>query len=307
MVRKPFNFIFAFFALLLTLAASGALTAQTNDAAQTGKVKWQGLSGKNDEFYFLIPEGFQSVADGDYYRMTKNGGRAQISEHRTLARYINGVVLMMEFYEGDVRDVLSGLIERQKGQPVKDESINGFQFKSYVEKTPEFVRETQYFTNNKRLYVLQTVAREENNRLARDFFESVRLVNQKQYAAPNAGANTNPGTVAALPEIVEKAPERVDDAQTLGEKPDRDVIMLYRPRARYDSKARQMGLSGTVKLRALFSSSGKITKVEVVSSPGRELNESALRAAQQIQFLPAEKDGKLVSTYKTIEYSFSTY
>ncbi|HEX8639091.1 MAG TPA: energy transducer TonB [Pyrinomonadaceae bacterium] len=305
MVRKPLNFIFAL--LLLMLAASGTLTAQTNDAAPTGKVKWQGLSGKNDEFYFLMPEGFQAVADGDYYRMTKNGGKAQISEHRTLARYINGVVLLMEFYEGDVRDILSGLIERQKGQSVKDETVNNFQFKSYVEKTPEFVRETQYFTNNKRLYVLQSVSREANNRLARDFFESVRLVNQKQYAAPNAGAGANAGSVAILPEIIEKTPERVDDSQAGAEKPDRDVIILYKPRPRYASEARRMRISGTVKLRALFSSSGKITKLEVVSSPGRELNESAIKAAQKTQFLPAEKDGKLVSTYKTIEYSFSTY
>lgn len=70
---------------------------------------------------------------------------------------------------------------------------------------------------------------------------------------------------------------------------------------------RQSRLSGSVKLSGLFSSSGKITKVEVVSNPGGELTKLAIKAAEQIQFLPAEKDGKLISTYKFIEYSFSTY
>jgi outer membrane biosynthesis protein TonB len=62
-----------------------------------------------------------------------------------------------------------------------------------------------------------------------------------------------------------------------------------------------------VKLKILFSSSGRITKLEVISSPGRELTETVIKSAEQIEFLPAEKDGKLVSIYKTVEYSFSTY
>jgi TonB family protein len=239
--------------------------------------------------------------------MTKGGGKTQIDNRRTLARYINGVVLMMEFYEGDAKNILAALTERQKGQTVKDEFVNGFQFKSYVEKTPEFVWETQYFSLKKRLYVLQAVARGENNPLVRNFFESVRLVNQKQTAAPNLNKDVKADSITSLPEISENLPVRTDDSQLLADKPDRGVIILYKPRPRFSPEARQSGLSGNVKLKILFSSSGRITKLEVISSPGRELTETAIKSAEQIQFLPAEKDGKLVSIYKTVEYSFSTY
>ena len=60
-------------------------------------------------------------------------------------------------------------------------------------------------------------------------------------------------------------------------------------------------------MRLLFSSSGKVTKIENISNSARELADAAVKAAEKIQFLPAEKNGKLVSTYKTIEYNFSTY
>lgn len=295
------------FVLSLVLIASSELTAQAVNLTQTGKVKWQGLSGKEDEFYFLIPEGFQVSADGNYFTMTKDGGKARIDSRRTLARYINGVVLILEFYEGDAKDIEAALTERQKGQLIRNELVNGFQVKSYIEKTPEYVWETQYFSLKKRLYVLQAVSRAENNSIARNFLESVRLENQKQFAAPNSNKDVKPDSLISLPEIAENIPERLDDSQPFQDKPDRSVIILYRPRPRFSPAARQSRLSGNVKLKGLFSSSGKITKVEVVSSPGRELTEAAIKAAEQIQFLPAENDGKLVSIYKTIEYNFSTY
>ncbi|MGI9034696.1 MAG: energy transducer TonB [Pyrinomonadaceae bacterium] len=290
-------------ALTLNLQA----TAQTVNSAQAKSVKWQGLSGKNNEFYFLMPEGFQAFADENYFTMTKNGGKVQVDSRRVLARYTNGVVLMMELYEGDAPEIQTMLVERQKGQLIKDELVNGFQFKTFVEKTPEFVWETQYFLLKKHLYVLQAISRDENNQIARNFFESVRLVNQKQTAAPNVSNSANPNSVASPPEIVENAVERLDDSQLLQDKPDRNIIILYKPRAHYSPNARRIGLSGVVKVKVLFSSSGKVTKTEIVSSPSKDLSELASKAAEQIQFLPAEKDGKLVSTYKIIEYSFSIY
>ncbi len=296
------KFVLKFLCLnLIFLAPSFVAFSQTEEK----KVKWQSFSGKNDEFYFQMLEGFQVFTDGNFVTKTKDGNKAQIDSRRTLARYINGVVLMLEFYEGDAKDIETALTERQKGKLIKNELVNGFQFKSYVEKTPEFVWETQYFSLKKRLYVLQAVSRADNNQIVRNFLESVRLVNQKQFAAPNSTKNVKPDSLTVLPEIVENLPERVDDSQPLQEKSDRSVIILYRPRPRFSAAARQARLSGNVKMKVLFSSSGKITKVEVVSSSGRELDEAAIKAAEQIQFLPAEKDGKLVSTFKTIEYSFS--
>ncbi len=298
------KFVLKFVCLnLIFLATSFAVFSQTAEK----KVQWQGISGKNDEFYFQIPEDFQAFADGNYFTMTKDGKKVQVDSRRILARYINGVVLMVEFYEGDAKDILTAQTERQKGEIIKDETVNNFQIKSYVEKTPEFIWETQYFTLKNRLYVLQAVSRSENNPLVRNFFESVRLANQKQFAAPNSNADVKANSSTVLPEITENLPERLDDSQPFQGQPDRKVIYLYKPRAKFSPAARRSQSSGTVKLKVLFSSSGKVTKTEVLSSPGSDLTELATKAAEKIQFLPAENDGKLVSTYQTVEYNFSIY
>ena len=62
-------------------------------------------------------------------------------------------------------------------------------------------------------------------------------------------------------------------------------------------------VSGSVVLKAVFASSGKVTKVEVVSGlPG--LTEEAIKAARKITFDPAIKDGRYVAQWLQLEYHF---
>jgi hypothetical protein len=63
-------------------------------------------------------------------------------------------------------------------------------------------------------------------------------------------------------------------------------------------------LSGVVRLRAVFSRDRGVTDVTVLKSPRAELTENALAAADMIIFKPAEKDGRPVSQYVTLEYYF---
>ena len=63
------------------------------------------------------------------------------------------------------------------------------------------------------------------------------------------------------------------------------------------------GVRGAVILKAVFSSSGKVVNIVVVSGvPG--LTERAIEAARKIRFEPAIKDGRYVSQWLQLEYHF---
>jgi TonB family protein len=83
--------------------------------------------------------------------------------------------------------------------------------------------------------------------------------------------------------------------------------ILSRPEPQYTEEARKNQVSGTVVLRAVFSSSGQVTGIRAVSGLPNGLTERAIAAARQIRFTPAMKDGHPVSQYIQIEYNFNLY
>jgi TonB family protein len=70
------------------------------------------------------------------------------------------------------------------------------------------------------------------------------------------------------------------------------VEILFKPRPAYTPEARQLGIEGEVLLDVMFAASGEIRVVKVVRGLGHGLDESAQRAAQQIRFNPAKRDGQ---------------
>ncbi len=83
--------------------------------------------------------------------------------------------------------------------------------------------------------------------------------------------------------------------------------ILARPEPQYTEEARKNQVSGTVVLRAVFSSSGQVTNIRAVSGLPYGLTERAIAAARQIRFSPAMKDGRAVSQHIQIEYNFNLY
>ncbi len=66
--------------------------------------------------------------------------------------------------------------------------------------------------------------------------------------------------------------------------------------------------SGRGSFRVTFDKSGAISDVTTIKSSGCSIfDESSLKAAYQIKFSPAEKDGQPVTVVKVVQYSFSTY
>ena len=87
--------------------------------------------------------------------------------------------------------------------------------------------------------------------------------------------------------VAEAAPKRAAPAPE-----STPVEILSKPRPAYTAEARQLRIEGEVLLDVMFSASGEIRVLRVVRGLGHGLDESAQRAAQQIRFNPAKRDGQ---------------
>jgi len=68
--------------------------------------------------------------------------------------------------------------------------------------------------------------------------------------------------------------------------------ITYKPRPVYTEEGRQLKIEGEVLLQVVFTATGQIRIERVVQGLGHGLDESAIRAAEKIQFKPALKDGQ---------------
>jgi TonB family protein len=83
--------------------------------------------------------------------------------------------------------------------------------------------------------------------------------------------------------------------------------VLSKPEPQYTEEARKNQVTGTVILRAVFSSTGQVTNISARAGLPYGLTERAIAAARQIKFTPATKDGRPVSMYIQLEYNFNLY
>lgn len=67
--------------------------------------------------------------------------------------------------------------------------------------------------------------------------------------------------------------------------------ITFKPRPVYTEEGRRLKVEGEVLLKVVFMANGEIKIMRVVQGLGHGLDESAIRAAEKIQFRPALKDG----------------
>jgi TonB family protein len=87
----------------------------------------------------------------------------------------------------------------------------------------------------------------------------------------------------------------------------RKAVITAKPEPGFTEEARKNNVTGTVRLRAVLSASGSVQGISVVKGLPDGLTEKAIAAAKNIRFTPAQKDGRAVSQYVTLEYNFNIY
>jgi len=80
--------------------------------------------------------------------------------------------------------------------------------------------------------------------------------------------------------------------------------ITFKPRPVYTDEGRRLKIEGEVLLRVVFSATGQIRIVKVMRGLGHGLDESAVHAAEQIQFKPALKDGQPADSEAVIHVGF---
>ncbi len=118
--------------------------------------------------------------------------------------------------------------------------------------------------------------------------------------APKRGALQSTGfadqTVAA--------PEAPKKKASSGEGATAPVDILEKPHPEYTAEGRSLRIEGDVVLEMVFLANGSIQVNRVVSGLGHGLDEAATRAAQQIKFKPAKREGQAVDFPARVRIEF---
>jgi TonB family protein len=82
------------------------------------------------------------------------------------------------------------------------------------------------------------------------------------------------------------------------------VEILFKPKPRYTDEAEALGIQGTVVLEVEFTASNEVRVLRVIRTLGHGLDEAAVRAAEQIRFKPARRQGVAVDSRVTVQIEF---
>jgi len=118
---------------------------------------------------------------------------------------------------------------------------------------------------------------------------------------PSAKRATLQSTGFADQNVASGAPKKKASA---GENPTTPVDILDKPRPEYTAEGRSLKIEGDVVLDMVFLSSGSIQVIRVISGLGHGLDEAASRAAQQIKFKPARREGQPVDFPARVRIEF---
>lgn len=88
------------------------------------------------------------------------------------------------------------------------------------------------------------------------------------------------------------------------EPPTTPVEIVYKPKPNYTSEGRALKIEGEVKLEVQFTAAGQVQVIRVLQGLGHGLDEQAIRAAQQIKFKPAQRQGQAVDSTATLHIIF---
>lgn len=80
--------------------------------------------------------------------------------------------------------------------------------------------------------------------------------------------------------------------------------LLFKPRPEYTDEARQLHLEGTVSVRIHVAASGAVSVIGVQSGLGHGLDQSAMKAVQNMRFQPALQNGQPTDWDGTVNVSF---
>ena len=287
--------IFAICLMLLgTIGQRGHAVTMLSSGQAPGE--WQRYTVSGEEFSVLLPV-VPAMSTSDMYIDARRSRRERI-----LAAYSNGVVYAAYTFENKSLS-LDDLIGRfaNHNEPMEPVTVDGITGKRARFETDDRMGAVQLFATGKNLYVFQVSGSKIGNPAAgmTRFFSSIRLGNQAEGNQVLEGPGEQPASTSETPLINPSIFSGKDVAIK--------VSVITKPEPRYTEEARKNSITGTVVLRAVFSSSGVVTNIHPVTGLPDGLTERTIAAAKQIRFIPAIKDGRFVSMWIELQYNFNLF
>jgi TonB family protein len=280
-----------FLPLLLLIVASSVV-------AQSETKTWKRYTIRREEFSVMLPAP-PAMASRKVMVMQLAKERQQ----HTLGAYADGLVFTVLCVENlNPRESVEDYLEREifthagwERTSQKELTLNGFKGKQYT--IPNKIPGTmQIFATRSHICRFHAFGAGMDDARIQQFFSSVILGDK------NAGIEVKEGSGSSY----KAAPQDNANAFTVKEV-DRRPFIAFKPEPTYTEQARQNALAGSVILKLIFTADGSVTNIKVASGLPYGLEENAIEAAKKIKFIPAMKDGKLVSTWMQLEYNFNFY
>lgn len=288
-----------YFWLGLTASAQ-PLLAQGGQAA--GEARWRAINLEGEELSIQAPVApTVIVQSGD--NLFYLGSDAKILEQRKYSAYHDGFIYAINSYKVKepqkfFDDVLKGVPEHHRFE--RDIKLDGYAGKKYDSSSELHQGQVHYLAAAEHVYVVTLAARDKADPSPARFFSAMRL-GGKRSAAPAKSPGPEPAPQAPVAGAAEQ--DKTYSPREVTHK----ARIIWRPEPIYTETARRNEVTGTVVIRAVFSSSGQVTNLRVVSGLRDGLTENSVEAARSIRFFPAVKDGRVVSQYVQIEYNFNLF
>jgi TonB family protein len=318
--KTRFGWLGVMFILLLSLdGRSAGVASEHSELVSFQGSNWERYVVKDEEFSVLLPER-PAMAVWPY-----SPRPLVVRKERTLGAYADGVVYVIYCYENPGRDRdLTYFLEKFKTHHgngeisfERDLQMPGVEGKQYRLRKGDVPGAARLYLTKNSVYVVEALGAAEDDPNVNRFFASFKLERNPSGNKVSEG----PGVQAADEEQQSLPPAEMGSgvSGSSAKKPNsaaaifrgsevtRRPVVVMRPKPHYTEEARKHRLSGTVVLKAIFSASGRVTNVRVVSALEHGLTDQAIAAAKQIRFIPAMKDGRFVSMYSQVEYTFTLY
>jgi hypothetical protein len=288
--------------LFLLISVSANYIFAQNTVLQK-EIKWKALAGENNEFVFYFPEKYQSSAAGEFYSRTKSGAEIIVSSKRSFVFYKTGTIIIAEVYEGNGEKIQKYLREDIEGEATRKDVSNGYNVETFLEKGTKNFTTTQYFQTKKWVYVLKTITSLENDPVAKSFLESVRLIKLGKTVSPNAPKDA---TTTILTKLFDETISRDDTKIFELKEVDRKPIFISYPRPNFEELRPFLRSGVDTKYSLLLTSSGKVTDVKIAPNVQKPVERIIRDAFNDIVFVPAEKDGMLVSVWREFVFRYTS-
>ncbi len=259
---------------------------------------WESFTVKDRDFSVSLP----AVPAMSAYDRDEDTTYSKINLRNLIAVYSEGTVYAIYIYDRHLSlDDVPKHFSIPEGALKRDIKVAGIRGKEYGRVDGN--NRNQFFVAGSYIYqfATQSARREGPDANVARFFGSIKFEKARTGREILEGPGEVPPTYSLGAETT--SAERVFSGRQVTTK----VVVVTKPVPSYTELARKNAVTGTVVLRAVFTSAGAVNNVHAVVGLPNGLTEKAMKAARQIKFIPAIKDGKFVSQHIQLEYNFNLY